>query len=679
MSRYILLFTIFLFSSILNISSQIQNGQPPVFGAQVFIEPGQSEAETELWFRRMKENGMKICRIRMFETYMRDAAGNWDFTLFDRAFRLAEKYDVKILATLFPQTGKDDIGGYKFPDNEEVYLNLLQYIRAVVSHFKSYPALYGWVLINEPGMGGNLPFGDFTKKKWKEWSKAHSVDRKGYTGYPLLIDLNNQRFLQDYNTWFLQLLAHEVKKYDTDTHIHENNHDIFKNCAEYDFPRWRTFLSSLGGSAHPSWHFGYFKRDKYTLAMSANSEILRSGAGNLPWLMTEIQGGNNTYSGYEPFCPTKEEIEQWLWIIIASGGKGGIFWSLNPRASGLEAGEWALLNFQNEPSDRIEAIRKVAGVVDANKGFLSGARVAESGISILYVRESLWAESKMLIKSPVPYEGRMPGGVMKSALSYFEVLTYMGGNPSLKEFGEFDFSKTDYTGETIVLSHQIALPAAYCQQLEHFVSKGGKLIVDGLTAFFNENMINTMKTGFPFQNLFGGNISEFKAMGNLFELEYRGDLTLPVHLWKGLISVNTGTVVAESDHKPIAVRNRFGKGEVLWIPSLVGLGARISDNNESLYRLMKDEVKIEYPFQLKGYHPGVIIKVLKSGNSFMTILINKTDQNLSVEVDTDLKPVRIVYPENSKLEYSKIFAISSEATMVIEWVLPCAQGDVSSR
>lgn len=85
------------------------------------------------------------------------------------------------------------------------------------------------------------------------------------------------------------------------------------------------FLNSLGGSAHPSWHFGFFERDEYALAMSANSEILRSGAYAIPWFMTEIQGGNNTYSGYKPFCPTKEEIEQWLWIIIGSGGKGGIF------------------------------------------------------------------------------------------------------------------------------------------------------------------------------------------------------------------------------------------------------------------------------------------------------------------------------------------------------------------
>lgn len=88
----------------------------------------------------------------------------------------------------------------------------------------------------------------------------------------------------------------------------------------------------------------------------------------------------------------------------------------------MEAGEWALLDFQNKPTDRVEAIKEVAEAIDANRDFLSNAYVSEPGISVLYVRESLWAESKMVIKSPVSYEGRMIGGVMKSALSFFELL-----------------------------------------------------------------------------------------------------------------------------------------------------------------------------------------------------------------------------------------------------------------
>ena len=96
--------------------------------AQVFIEPGQTEEETEGWFRTMRDNGMSVCRIRMFESYMRKPGG-WDFSLFDRAFRLAEKYDIKIIGTFFPLTEKTDIGGWKFPESRAQLNSFAEYIK----------------------------------------------------------------------------------------------------------------------------------------------------------------------------------------------------------------------------------------------------------------------------------------------------------------------------------------------------------------------------------------------------------------------------------------------------------------------------------------------------------------------------------------------------------------------
>ena len=47
----------------------------PQIGAQVFIEPGQSSKDVDDWFRILEENGMPVCRIRMFETHMRKPDG----------------------------------------------------------------------------------------------------------------------------------------------------------------------------------------------------------------------------------------------------------------------------------------------------------------------------------------------------------------------------------------------------------------------------------------------------------------------------------------------------------------------------------------------------------------------------------------------------------------------------
>jgi len=642
----------------------------PVFGAQIFIEPGQTPEDIDTWFRMLKENGMKTTRIRMFESYMHKADGSWDFSLFDLAFKSADKYGIQVYCTIFPYTEKTDIGGFKFPRDEAHLQSIALFIEKLVTHFSQYKSMYGWVLINEPGVSGNIPSTEFTKAKYQEWLQKNPQSEFVKNGYPILVELTDQRFLLDYNTWFLNWIATEIKKWDTKHVLHVNNHAMFQNCAEYNFPEWRKFLTTLGGSAHASWHFGYFKREQYAMAMSANSEIVRSGAGELPWIMTEIQGGNNTYSGMAPFCPTKNEIAQWMWVTVGTQGKGGIFWSLNPRSSGIEAGEWAMLDFQNQPSDRLIAAAEVSKVLDSKPELFANAREVESGINILYVRQSLWAEKKMASPSVQNYEGRLVGGVMKSALGYFETLSELGINCSLKEFSEFDFTKDDYSGSTIILAHQISIPSEYAPKLEAFVSKGGKLIIDGLTGFFDDNLHSTMKTGFPFAKLLGGNISEFKAVDNLFDVKI-DQFTLPAHLWRGFIRNTSGKVISTVDGEPVATRNQFGKGETLWIPSLLGLGARLG-GNEQLAQLLAQELKPNFnkaPYFFASQQKGMLMKTLQSGDSYITIVVNKSKDLKRIALNTTdkFKKPSTLFADKKGTVSGETISISPEETLVIEW------------
>lgn len=643
----------------------------PYIGAQVFIEPGQTQEEIDHWFQMLKENNFTTCRIRMFELYMRNSEGTYDFTLFDHAFKSAENCGIKVYATIFPYTEKTDIGGFKFPRDNAHQQSIATFISQLVPHYTKFKSLYGWVLINEPGIGGNLPQTSFTQKKFEEWKLKNPQPEYTDKGYPVLVSLTDQRFLLDYNTWYLQWLADEVRKYDNEHEIHVNNHAIFQNCAEYNFPEWRNFLTSLGGSAHPAWHFSYFTRQQYAVAMSANAEIIRSGAGDLPWIMTELQGGNNIYTTFNPMCPTKEEIAQWLWIIAATEGKGTIFWCLNPRTSGIEAGEWALLDYQNKPSDRMEEASRIAKIMDDHKGLFSTVQTVETGIHILYVRQSMWAGKKMSELSPDDFEARKQGGVIKSALAYFEALGEMGINAGISEIGEFPFGKDDYSGTTIILAHQVSMPDRYAPLLEDFVQKGGKLIVDGLTAFFDENLHNTMSTGFTYEKLFGGNISEFKFVDNLFQFELKEEI-LPAHLWRGYIYPVTGQTEAEFEGEPTAIRNRLGKGEVLWIPSPVGLGSRLSEDYAPLSQLLNRELSHNLqitPVRFKSLQKGLIMKSMHSGSSLLSIIINKNEEAKDAELifTEDIKSGTVLYQNKTGILTDRKVKILSEETIVIEW------------
>ena len=645
--------------------------QIPLIGAQVIIEKGQTPQEIETFFQRLHENRMNICRIRMFEAYMHKSDGSWDFSLFDTAFRSAEKYNIKIFATLFPATSFSDIGGFKFPQDEIHFANVKEYIRHVVCHFKKFSSLYGWVLVNEPGVSGKIPPGTFTSNHFENWKLQHKQIHSSLK-YPVL-DFNQEKFLLDYNTWYLKRLSEEVRKYDVTSEIHVNNHNIFRNVAEYDFPSWSKFLTSLGGSAHASWHFSYFNRSQYAVAMSLNSEIIRSGAQHIPWIMTEMQGGNNTYSGDNAMCPTPEEIQQWLWIVIGTEAKGAIFWSLNARASGLESGEWALLDFQNNPSKRLTAAESVAKTIQQNEKLFCNASVAESGISILYTRESMWIEKKMILQNS-QLSGRQCGGVMKSAIGYFEALSEMGIQCNFKSIDEFDFSKDNYLGKTLILANQISIPQKYWKSLENFVLKGGTLWIDGLSGYYDENAICTFMTDSTPTDLFGGNQKEYILVDNIFDLNLSAiGINLPAHAWKGIIDnidKKSTQILGTDDEEITAITHYSGKGKTIWIPSLLGLGGRIEGYKplqSLLNNILRDNLK-NSPIRFSKTVPETLMKVMKNGDNFISIIINKNKnkQNIELTLDKPLKPHILFANKNGNIIKNKV-SISPEESIVILW------------
>ena len=644
--------------------------EPPFVGAQVFIEPGQTPEQIDGWFAQLAKHDMRFCRIRMFENYMRKPGGGWDFSLFDHAFRSAEKHQVRIFATLFPATPFDDVGGFKFPRTEAHQAEVAEYVKNVVNHFKQFNSLHGWVLVNEPG-SGKAPDEPLTREHFTQW-QARQTPPEPRTDVYQALDFSAERFLVDHTVWYLEWLAKEVHKHDPGRHLHVNNHNIFSTAAEYDFPRWRSFLDSLGGSAHASWHFRYFDRPGYARAMSANSEIVRSGAGDLPWIMTELQGGNNTYSGSEPMCPTAEEIRQWLWIVTGSGGKGSIFWTLNPRASGFEAGEWAMLDFLGQPTDRLTAAAEVAATIQRHAALFANAAPITSGIDVLYTRESLWIE-KRLHSSEFPLEGRLPGGVMKSALGWFEALSELGVHAGFREIREYDFSGDDFSGRTIILSHQIALPASSVANLERFVSGGGKLIVDGLTGYYDENAVCVMQTGFPLEKVLGGRVKEFKLVGNLFDTVLTSPaLRLPSHCWRGTLAPTTGEVIGKFGDEAIAVRNRHGKGEALWVPSLLGLGSRLGDSSPltALLSSVADSSIDKQPIRFEKPQPGMLMKTLRTDSGYITVIIHKGGETAQValQMKEKLTPTILFADHGGSINGASV-TIHPEETVVIRWDL----------
>jgi beta-galactosidase len=658
--------------------SSMANAEPddpwgtPYIGAQIFTQPGQTSEDLEGWFRTLKESDMPYCRLRLDETHMHKGDGTWDFKLYDTVFEMADKYGIKVFADLFPKE-TSDWRLAKFPQNKAHLQEWAEYIKQVVTRFQKHRSFYAWVLQNEPGSYGMYPKSDLSAELMAEWRagiEKTTYNSQGYAGSNGFDELNFQRY---YISWYLNWISQQVRQYDKEHELHVNTHSIYENLPDYDFAAWRKSLTFLGASCHPSLHYGYFDRTQYPMAVSLNCDITRSGAGNLPFIVTELQGGNNTYSGINELCPTHEEITQWIWTSIGCGAKGLVFWTLNPRAVGGEAGEWGMLDFQQQPSDRLKAASVAARELIKHKEIYATAKPLLAPIYLLYSKEAFWMEQAKQGRpgDAMASEGRLAGGMIKSVAAWYETLLENGINCHVAEMQDFDWGKPDHAGETIVLSQQLSVPSRHWEKLRQFVKSGGRLIADGLTFFFDENHFSVMQAGFPLEDVMGGSLQEIVTNRGDFLLKLNDGSQLPANLFKGSLYVTSGKPFVMEDGKALAMRNAFGSGTTFWIPSMLGIGAR-HKGNQALSKWLMAELSgdfAKFPIRFQTWQPKLLMRTMKTSEGYLTIVVNKSSgsKNVSfVVADSNLKPA-ILFENKRGAVTNRSLTIHPEETLVVEW------------
>lgn len=612
-----------------------QRSAYPEIGAQIFIEPGQSAADIEEFFSVMERCNMTVGRIRLFGAHMLQPDGTWDYALYDTAFDAAQRHGVKLFATLFPPTDLlSDVGGFKFPSSAAHLKEIAAYIEAMVTHFASKPALYAWVLQNEPGLGSGANY-KMTEHALEEYEKWKRIPRptKG-NGY-LAADFSREEFLVRYTDWYLEWIARQVELHDPGSSKHINPHQIFDTLTEYDFASFERYLTSLGISMHFSWHFGLFGQERYPLGVSVMADIIRTNAGDNPFWITEMQGGNVTASGYVPYCPTESEISRFLWTGIGAGAEGIIFWTLNQRKSAVEAGEWGLIDFYRRPTGRLQAAARVASLVERHKDFFRNSVPAESAVTILYNNESLWIQRRNWegINDEVN-AGRHPTAPQMSMVAAYEAIAAHGTVPAISPMDRFDWENG--SGRAAVITDMVSLPSRYWESMRRFVQSGGKLIVTGLTGFYDENMQCLFMDGFPLEELFGGGISEYKFMRDYFTLTPEEPaLEIPAHLWLGIIESSGAEIIGKHDDHIFATRNSYGDGEVIWFPSLIELGVRSPKDETALREFygwcLAQEIGSS-SVRFSSACDGVFMRVLENSGQAMTVLVNRNPEPCKVTV-----------------------------------------------
>lgn len=642
--------------------------QRPLIGATVWCAPGEVDKPEEIdrLFRIMAEHEMRVARLQMMWNYLQRPDGTWDFTVYDLAFRAAEKYGIKLAPTLNAEAQAPYHGGV--PDTEEHLTDGERYIAKVVEHYRKSPALDTWILVNEPGQPPRdnplaiQRFRLWLRDKYRTidalnhaWLFAAMVpDRRPYRSFDEInydprwfssdqwpVPSNDwHTFWRTHVTWYLQWLAERVRRIDPDHMLHVGPQPLIRNLAgrSLDLPVWRPFLDSLGTSAYPNGNFGPMKTDQSALGFSYLMDLVSGAIEPKPAWLTETAGGYQIYFPSRPPYPSPQVIAQRVWTTIGAGADRLYFWIFNPRITSRQTGEHGMLDFQGQPSDRLKAVGEITKLINRNAQLFENARPVESPITILLSLETMTIEEHTqgyggtqfafpqvatLLKAP-PH--RSEEGHVMAVLAFYQALTEMGIPVHLKHMHDYDWQGKHARPQLAILPHVSVLTKAQADDLHAFVNNGNSLLLTDFTGFYDERWGFWPLKGFPLQDLTGGTLRELPMVEqeechvHLTE----PDVTLPSHLWVGEIANQSGEVIGSQNGRITAVRKRVGASEVTWIPSPIALAAWLGDNRP-LSRLLEEVTRRFVPdlrFRFAGQQPGAVMRVLRSGDAYITVMAN---------------------------------------------------------
>jgi beta-galactosidase len=602
--------------------------QPPVIGAEVFVNPGDTPERIDTLIRYLAEYRMPLARIFL-------PRGEEALKQYDLLFQAAEKHHVGVTATL---------GGPPTSDNAK-------WIHAMVRRYQGSPALDSWILMNEPGQGVSAD--EIAVRRFREWLKNKygtigalnaAWGRSPYDSFDAIdAPVAGQRvfwsshrrqidwitFWREHLAWHLGWIAARVREVDARHPTHTNPHGLVGNLAArpYDLPAWREFLDSLGASVHPSWHFGLLKRDQFALGVAYVSDLIRGSIEPKPFWITELQGGNNIMSGGRPIYPSPEDIAQWVWTGIGSGAERIIFWLLNNRSEGTESGEWSLLDFQSRPSERLEEAGRITRVIEENRALWGEAKPVDTQVTIVLSLEAMTLEERFALTQPVSgLAGRDRSAHLFEALAFYEVLSEFGISARVKHIQDVDWRAKRARPELAIFPNVSALSREQAAGITAFARNGNTALLTGLTGVYGPYNEFWPLAEFPLEEAAGARLKEIRTLPESCRAGFPDfGLTVPCHLFQGEIENLSAEVIGWTGGLATAVRKRHGPGQVVWIPSMIGVEAWLRGSEELgrlVARLAGEPFFAAAPYRFEGRQKGCLLRTLASGRSYITVVTN---------------------------------------------------------
>ena len=654
-------------------------------GTEIWIEPGQSKEYIYDCVRRAKESGFEDIRIFIMWTHVEPQKGKWDFEIYDHVFRACEINALRLQVTLNPNQPAYHYGRHYWSSihSHKIFYDssLLDYaslyIKNVVERYKNSSALDNWWLMNEPMVTDvSSPFfiSEFQKYMREKYKTIEKLNREWNSNFISFDEIDNiddlcqaewaasapyydwkyaqNRFLTQFQSW----VCSEIKKYDFRHGIHTNPAGLLSSFHRQETLSWRPFLNSLGVSIHPAWHFDMFKPCEFSMAVSATCNLGRNNAGLMPFWVSELSGGDSMYR----YCPSESDIVQWTWSAIMEGADKILYWLLNAREKGMEAGEWSLLNYKKRPSGRLLEIMEINKILNAEKTFSMPINPYRSRVTILV--SSITNMTLSRIKADDNLH-------LYAVMACYKALYEKGISVNIQQIEDYDWAnKKD---NLVILPEVITMTDEQIDNLKQFLTNGNKLVALGPIAFYGENE-KCNYLDFPFKKEFGSEPLEISTVskGEDFRFASMGYHLEACNL-SGKLENSTSKAIARLDEKVLGIRMKDKDYEVVWMLPDIAAGNWNKKNNDFSSFLLNEieDFVNEQPFELSESLDNVGLQTAIGENYAITLINNGNEFSVDVYVNSRyFKNVKELYPLNTYGSYNggKI-KIKPKGSIVLLW------------
>jgi hypothetical protein len=494
-------------------------------GAQLWLERDATAARVDQLVATAAVSGLGLLRVFLMWPWIESRAGQFDFEIFDYAFDAAGRHGLRIKATLTANSGPWHIGTPGALHSHTLLLDpearpaVERYVTACVERYAEHPALAQWVIWNEP-FNVVAPVDDPPVRGSDERAAWHvllharyrdieQLNRRWLTGYRSFAEvpfpeelphpshrriawLSYGPWIDEYHhraAWLTEQVswvAELVRRVDGATPLCANPSFLFDNhaMAGYRFPGVTSAVDVTGASFHPPWSFGFVAPARHAALIASATAFLRLVPGVTQLEVTETQVGPVTRGSPNPDSLVPAQLASHLLVPFFAGAQTVTGWLLNARRQDFEAGDWALLDDDDGPTERSAMVRRVdecLAEVEAEIGVWTPQTpdVLVLGSSDSQAVEMLDARVNAAWETTA-IPGRRRGDGVQAMYTLANALLGAGVTAAPCPI-EAIRNGGDLEPRLLVAAHLLAYSQADGERLLELVADGATLLIDGMT------------------------------------------------------------------------------------------------------------------------------------------------------------------------------------------------------